>query len=249
MPGTQARQQPLSRHAGTRRVRSGFFSLTAWVMLALVLVSFLLTYYVPLLRSTKQFGALRHIHGLVFFSWMFLYVWQTQLVARGKVNRHREIGLLGCVLAGALLVLGVWMALHAAGERAASGATRPYEFTWYNLVDLTLFMGFVLGAIATVTRRTDWHRRLMYIAALSLVAPAFSRWTLLLPLPSPWLDMAPNLIIDVFLVALVLHDRKNLGAVHTGTWTGILVTVPLHVVSPWIAMAGWWNHIAPRLLG
>lgn len=232
-----------------RRLRSRFFALSAWLMLGLVLVSFLLTYYAPLLSSTKQFGALRHVHGLAFFSWMFLYVLQTQLVLRGKVPRHREVGLFGLVLAGVVLVLGAWMALHAAEERMASGATRPYEGTWYNLVDLALFTGFVLAAIATVTRRTDWHRRLLYTAALSLVAAAFSRWTLLLPLPPPWLDMAPNLIIDLFLVALLLHDRSSLGRIHPGTWTGIIVAVPLHAISPWIAMGAWWNQIAPRLLG
>lgn len=39
------------------------------------------------------------------------------------------------------------------------------------------------------------------------------------------------LLIDLFLVALVLHDRNRLGRVHPGTWTGIIVTVPLHTVS------------------
>jgi len=229
--------------------RSRFFAVTAWVMLALVIVSFLMTYYVPLLTGTHQFGALRHIHGLAFFGWMFLYVWQTRLVARREISRHREIGLFGCLLTGMLWVLGGWMALSAAAERVASGVARPYEFTWYNLSDIVLFAGFALGAISTATRRSDWHRRLMYMAALSLVAPAFSRWTLLLPLPSPWLDMAPNLTIDLFFVALILHDRRVLGSVHVSTWVGIVVAVPLHVVSPWIAMGGWWNRLALHVLG
>ncbi len=249
MPITEARTQSVSDMAGQRPIRSRFFAFTAWAMLALVLVSFPLTYYGPLLSGVGDFGALRHIHGLAFFGWMILYAWQAQLVASGKVARHRESGLFGIALIGALLVLGVWLVLIAAAERAAAGAAMPYASTWFNLLDVSLFTAFTLAAIATVTRSTDWHRRLMYTAALSLVAPAFSRWVLLLPLPLPWLDTLPNLLIDLFLVALAWHDRQTLGAVHLATWTAIFVTVPLHFVSPWIAISDWWNTLAPRLLG
>lgn len=229
--------------------RSRFFINTAWLFLALVLLSFPLSYYGPMLRGTKAFSALRHIHGLFFFAWMGLYVWQAQLVATRKVARHREIGLFGLMLAGALVIMGVWMAIVAAHDRAAAGRALPFEFTVYNLTDIACFTGFLLAAIATATKRYDWHRRLMFVATLNLVAPAFSRIVLLAPIPWPWLDMAPSLLFDLFLVVVAWHDRRALGGIHPATRIAIAVMVPLHLAGPFVARSAWWNALTPRLMG
>ena len=229
--------------------RSPFFARIAWVFLALVLLSFPLTYYGPLLRGTKQFGVLRHVHGLFFFAWMVLYTWQSQLIVRRKVARHREIGLFGFALAGALTIMGLWMAVIAAHDRAAAGNRLPYEFTIYNVVDIANFTGFMLAAIATATRRYDWHRRFVLVATLSLVAPAFSRIILLAPLSWPWLDMAPSVAGDLFLALLAWHDRRTLGRIHPATWIAIGVMIPIHVVTPFAARSDWWNALAPTLMG
>lgn len=229
--------------------RSRFFARTAWLFLALVLLSFPLTYYGPMLRGTKQFSTLRHIHGLFFFAWMGLYVWQAQLVVGRKVARHREVGLFGLMLAGSLVIMGVWMAIVAAHDRAAAGRALPYEFTVYNLTDIACFTGFLLAAIATATKRYEWHRRFMFIATLNLVAPAFSRIVLLAPLEWPWLDMAPSLGFDLFLLLLAWHDRRTLGRVHPATRIAIALMVPLHIAGPFIARSDWWNALAPRLMG
>jgi hypothetical protein len=237
-----------SRTAPARR-RPQFFARTGWIMLALVVASFPLTYYGPLLTGTTHFRALRHVHGVSLFGWMILYAWQAQLVARGQTARHREIGLFGLLLVGTIAVLGPWMAFAAGAERAAAGSVRPWEFTLYNLVDIANFAGFSLAAIATVTRRIAWHRRFMYTAAVNLVGPAFSRWTLKLPAEWPLLDMGPNLFADLFLLALAMHDRKTAGRVHRATSIAIALTVPIHVVSPWIARSDAWNILAPWLFG
>ena len=71
----------------------GFFAWSAIVMAGIVAFSFPLTYYLPIVSGTHRFQTLHHLHALAFFGWMALYVWQTQLVARGQVARHREIGL------------------------------------------------------------------------------------------------------------------------------------------------------------
>jgi hypothetical protein len=110
--------------------RHTFFAWSAIVMAIIVLLSFPLTYYLPLVTASKQFQVLHHVHGLAFFAWIGLYVWQTQLAMRGKMARHRELGLLGFTLTGAVILLGSWMVQRAAELRIASAVTSPYEFTW-----------------------------------------------------------------------------------------------------------------------
>lgn len=227
----------------------GFFASSAIVMAAIVLFSFPLTYYLPVVSGTQRFQTLHHLHALAFFGWIALYVWQTQLVAKGQVAKHREIGLAGLVLTGTLIPLGIWMAQRAAENRSASGVAQPYEVTWYNFADITLFAVLMVASIVLVTRRKDWHRRLTYTAALCLVAPAATRWTLKFPMPPLPLDIFVYLVMDPFLVALALYDRKTLGRVHPATLTCIAILLPLQVSSAWIARSAWWNAIAPGLVG
>ena len=227
-----------------------FFAWSAIVMAIIVVLSFSLTYYVPLITASKQFQLLHHVHGLAFFAWIGFYVLQTQLAMRGKMARHRELGLLGFTLTGAVILLGYWMAQRAAESRITSGFEAPYEFTWYNIVDISLFSLLMLASILLVTKHKEWHRRLTFVAALCLVIPAATRWTLKLPNFDPFtLDIVVYLVFYPFLIALALYDFRTLGRLHKATITCITILLPLHISAAWIARSEWWNNAAPWIIG
>lgn len=228
---------------------SRFFAVGAILIALLVVLSFPLTYFIPLVTGAGHFTLLRHLHGLAFFGWVALYVVQTRLVRTGKVRLHRELGMAGAWLAGAMLPLGLWQAVTSAGERQASGFDRPFENSLYNLVDILVFSSAFGWGIWAATRHIEWHRRLMFVALLNLFGPAFSRVTFLLPLPFPWYDMAPNLVADALLFALALHDKQTIGRVHPVTIGVISILIPLHAVEPFVARSEIWNAIAPALFG
>jgi hypothetical protein len=164
------------------------------------------------------------------FSWIGLYVWQTQLAATGKIARRREIGLLGFALTGAVIIFGYWMAQRAAENRIVAGFSLPYEYTWYNIVDISLFTLLMLASISLVTKHKEWHRRPTYVAALCLVASAATRWTLQLPYIDPFtLDIVVYLVLDLFLIALAIYDLRTLGKLHRATMTYIAILKPLQV--------------------
>jgi hypothetical protein len=231
--------------------RSRFFANAAIVMAMLVVSSFVSSYFRPLVTGSKQFLLLRHLHGLVFFGWMALYVWQANLVARGKVRLHRELGLAGVALGGAMVPLGMWLAVQAIEERMAQGVERPFEFAVYNLFDLSWFAVFFAAAVYHASRNIEWHRREIYVAAICVVGPAISRWELLLPppLPFPLFDALPNLVADLFLVALALHDRRKLGRIHPVTLFALVVLVPFNLLEPVLGRSALWNALAPHLYG
>ncbi len=228
---------------------SRFFAVSAIVIAVLIVLSFPLTYFIPLATGAKSFILLRHLHGLAFFAWIGLFVVQTQLVRQGNVRLHRSLGIAGVALAGAMLPLGLWQTVTSAGERQAKGNATPFEFSLYNLVDILVFCAAFGWAIFEASRRIEWHRRLMFVAALNLFGPAFSRITLLVPIPFPWSDMAPNLVADALLIALALHDRRSLGKIHPVTLGAALILIPFHAVEPLIARSSVWNAIAPTLFG
>ena len=228
---------------------SRFFSASAVLIAALVVLSFTLTYFTPLATGSKRFTLLRHLHGLAFFAWIGLYVVQTRLVRAGNLRLHRELGIAGVALAGAMLPLGLWQAMTSAGERQARGLAQPFEFSIYNLVDILVFSTLFGWAILAASRRIEWHRRLMFIAALNLFGPAFSRIVFLVPMQFPWSDMTPNLVADTVLIVLALHDRRQLGRVHPATLWAALILIPFHVIEPLIARSQAWNSVAPVLFG
>ena len=226
-----------------------FFAFSAVAIALGVVCSFPLTYFIPLATGAKAFTLLRHIHGAFFFSWIALYVLQAWLIRRGDVRLHRELGIAGVWLAGAMLPLGLWQAVTSAGERQARGVALPFEFSLYNLVDISLFSLAFGWAVIEASRRIEWHRRLMFVAALNLLGPAVSRLTGLLPLPFPWWDMSANLSADLLLFALMVHDRRRLGRVHPVTFWAAALLIPFHAVEPLIARSVAWNALAPALFG
>lgn len=229
---------------------SRFFAASAVLIAVLIVLSFTLTYYIPLMTGTKSFTLLRHLHGLAFFAWIGLYLAQTQLVRQGKVKLHRELGIAGAALAGAMVPLGLWLATVAIQDRIAQKFALPFEFAIYNLVDIMTFALAIGWAIREATRRIEWHRRLVFVAMLMLLGPAWSRlWYEFAPLPWPFIDLAPNVSADLLLVALAWHDRRVLGRVHPVTLGAAILLIPFHAIEPLVARSAWWNAIAPALFG
>lgn len=74
-----------------------------------------------------------------------------------------------------MVPLGIALAIAAARRRIAAGNPHPFDTTLFNVTDLGAFALLMTASIATVTRHSDWHRRLTYGAALALLGPALSR--------------------------------------------------------------------------
>ena len=228
--------------------RSRFFARTALLMLACVLASFPVTYFLPLINGTRHFSPLYHIHGAAFFAWMMLYAWQSRLVANGHVARHRELGLAGVAISALLLPLGLAIAIAGVRRRMAEGNLHPFDNTLYNVIDIGSFSLLMIASIAAVTRHPDWHKRFTFAAALCLVGPAISRWFMAIPSVPPYTDFGPNILADLFFVALIAHDLGKSGRIHPATLWVTIPLVPIHFVTPFFTASDWWRGLAPGLL-
>jgi hypothetical protein len=127
-------------HPGDRRSDNLFFSGMAVIILASVFMGFAPTYYLAGVFKAPLPNLLVHIHGAVFSCGILLLIVQTSLVAAGRVDVHRRLGLLGFGLACLMVVLGmlvdrqlqrrrsldVWFpGLEPAGRRGTQGSHRP----------------------------------------------------------------------------------------------------------------------------
>jgi 4-amino-4-deoxy-L-arabinose transferase-like glycosyltransferase len=128
-----------------------------------VFAGFAPTYYLRPYYTTAPLMPLLHLHGLVFTSWLVLFVTQTTLVAAHRTDIHRRLGIVGGVIAVLMILVGFTTAVI----RAKQGATpvpeiSPLSFLVVPLGDISVF-AILIGAGFYYRRRPDVHnRRLCY---------------------------------------------------------------------------------------
>jgi hypothetical protein len=78
-----------------RRFEHLFFSSMVVVILASAFVGFVHSYYLAGVFKAPLPNLLVHIHGAAFSAWILLLIAQISLVAAGRVDMHRRLGMLG----------------------------------------------------------------------------------------------------------------------------------------------------------
>jgi hypothetical protein len=158
-------------------VRPTFYAVMATVCLAVAVMGFMPSFFVPLAQGEFVRPAVFYIHGLLFFGWTLLFCAQAWLVAAGRTPAHREWGVLGAAFAAAMVfsvmsVVTVRLNRHPpipAGPGSAS-------FAWVDVSGMAFFAAcFVLAMMNT--RRLETHKRLLLLATLSLLNAPVARWT------------------------------------------------------------------------
>ena len=230
-----------------RRYDHLFFSSMAWLMLGTVFVGFAPSYYLAGVFHAPLPSMIIHVHGAAFSCWMLLLVTQTSLVASGRTDIHRRLGIGGFVLACAMVVLGVMAATDSLVRAAGPPGRDPKIFYIVPMSNMLLFA--VLIAFAFRYRKdSPFHKRLIFVATSSLMVAAIARWPWALVHRKPPIA---TLVSFVFLVMLAGYDLWSIRKIHRATlWAGgfvVLVSLlrfPLGQTAVWRSFAGWVQHIA-----
>jgi len=193
--------------------------------------------------GTPELGLLVHIHGLVFTSWVLLFLAQTSLVATGHTDRHRTLGVAGAVLAGLLLIVGTATAILRvkSGRPSPIPGVPPLSFLAVPLFDMVAF-ALLIGAGLVLRNRPETHKRLMTLATIALTSAPIARLSFVRPGGPP----AFFGLTDLFIVAMLVYDFATRGKAHPATiWGGLVIVAsqPLRLMisgtPAWLAFAGW----------
>lgn len=219
-----------------------FFSGMAIAAAVTVFSGFAPTYFLKGLFGMPPLPPFLHVHGLLFTSWILLFLVQARLIAVKRTDLHRRIGAAGGLLAVGMVGVGLAAAIASARRGfTPPGGPPPLVFFAIPLGDLVVFSTLV-GVGLYLRRRTETHKRLMLLATIGLLTPAIAR----LPYVAAWGPPAFFGLTDLFIVTCLLYDRITRGRVHPGFFWGglfILVSQPLRLLiagtEPWLAFAGW----------
>ncbi|WP_315736119.1 hypothetical protein [Bradyrhizobium sp. SZCCHNR1093] len=229
-----------------------FYFNMALACMAIAIIGFAPTYWLPLARGSFSGAPVIHFHGFLFFTWTLYFALQSWLAASGRTARHRSLGIFGVSLATAMTIFGFLVAIEAMKRSAAMGQVN--EGIAFAIVPLSgiAFFAVVFTLAVVHLRRPETHKRLMLLAGISLLDAAVARWflTFLAPAgplgpPPVFVTIPPAFVAYLLLVVAIIHDRRTFGRVHPVYVYGGLALIavkllnwPISVTSAWHAFAG-----------
>jgi hypothetical protein len=153
-----------------------FFAAAAMLLCLVMFAGFARNYYLRTWIGTRPLTLLAHVHGLVMTGWVALFAVQTFLISRRRVGLHQKLGYWSLAFAALVVLLGIVTIAAAIARRRPGVAmdTALWVFVAYDGLSVLLF-GALVG-VAVAKRGSPWlHKRLMLMAMLSLLPPAYGR--------------------------------------------------------------------------
>jgi len=232
-----------------------FYFYMALACMAVAFMGFAPTYWLPLANRSLSASPVVHFHGLLFFAWSLYFAFQSWLAASGKVAWHRSIGMIGVSLATAMTIFGFLVAVNAMKRSAAAGLTN--EGIAFAIVPLSgiLFFAVVVALAIAAIRRPETHKRLMLLAAISLLDAAVARWFLtflappgpLGPPPVP-VTIPPAFVAYLLLVAAMVFDWRTRGRPHPVYVYGGIALIAVKLLNWPISVTPFWHSFAGGIL-
>jgi hypothetical protein len=234
----------LAEPGAPARSEERFFFTLACTMAAVLVAGFSLN--LAMGRSSFEEPLVYHVHGVVFFGWVALFLTQTWLQASGNVALHKRLGWLSLLWVPAMVVLGIAITITSMRRTGGPFFFDANEFLISNPIALVAFAGLVFGAVA-MRKRSDWHRRLMLGAMASIMGPGFGR---LLPTPLfvPWAWEITNLVGMGFVVAGMIRDKRHHGRIHPAWHLGLWVTVGALLLGEVLAYTEWGYALTEQVM-
>lgn len=187
---------------------------------------------------------LYQLHGALFTSWMLLLAVQTSLVAGGRTDIHRRLGVFVAVVAALVFTVGVRVSIETL-QRNGGPIPDPRVFLSIPLGDIIVF-GVLVGAALLLRADSETHKRLMLLATISLLTAPVARFFIYTGIAGN----GPSGVLwffggtDAYVLALALYDYASRGRVHPATlWGGAAVVLfkpallAIAFTPPWLAFA------------
>ena len=202
------------------------------------------------------------MHAVLMGSFLLLLLAQTTLMATGRGDLHRRLGIAAFVVAPALVIVGYilvptmyHLAWHAA--QTAPPETREklqqYVLGRDNAILIQLRVGLLFPLFLFIGLRArgsnaGLHKRMIILATAITLGASIGRITWL-PTTFPASRLATDLYILLAVSPMVIWDVLRNRAVHSAyvIWLGVSVPITLVVYALWDTQ--WWHAMAPRLMG
>lgn len=237
--------------ARARLVAGNFFVRMAVACAAITFLGFAPTYWLPLFRGTLQVKPIVHVHGLIFFTWALFFVFQTWLAGSRQLVSHRAMGLVAISLATAMTIFGVYAAINQMRSAAALGLAEAGRAFAIVPIGSIVFFAVAFAIAVSNVRRPEWHKRIMLVAAISMLDAPIARLfvTFLAPAGPPgpppvFVDLGPAFVSLLLILLAIVADWRTVGRPHPAYWIGAGALAALKILQVPLSMTTIWHSIA-----
>jgi hypothetical protein len=242
-----------------------------WVFMAALFIAITLIGFIPDsvmkmgLVDTGQrppFPLVLHAHAVLMGSFLLFLLTQSVLMATGHRQLHQSIGILGALLAVALVIVGLvlvptmyhqaWDAAQVAPPEARAGILQGLriadDIMLLQLRIGILFPVFVFTALAVRKTDSSLHKRFMFLAVAMALPAAFDRITWI-PGTMPMSPLSPDLYVLLAVSPIFIWDLMRTHKVHKAylIWLGVNIPLSIFIHTAWDSE--WWHGIAPKIVG
>jgi hypothetical protein len=208
------------------------------------------------------FPIVLHIHAVLMGSFLLLLFVQSFLVAAGKCHLHMQLGIVGIILAPALLITGLvlvptmYQFISRAAQNAPAPARPQFQFLAHLLENVLLVqirIGLAFGIcmwVALWNRKSDvgLHKRLIILAIASALPAAFDRmdW---LPNTMPGSPLGTDIYTVLAFSPMLIWDLARNGRLHRAylVWASIFLPASLVVYALWDKPG--WHAVSRQIMG
>ena len=242
-----------------------------YVFMAVWFITIVLAGFIPdsQMKVAAVQGGLRppfplvlHLHAVLMGSFLLLLLAQTTLVAVGRGELHRRLGLLAIIIAPALVIVGFILVLtmyHQVWEGAqnAPPGVREKLQAALPVVDNIMLLQIRIGilfplflAIGLKARGRDagLHKRMMILATALALPAGIDR--------IPWLQhtmpaspLSPDLYMLLAISPMFVWDVIRNRGIHQAYWIWLAVSLPFAIAVHLLWDTDWWHATAAQIMG
>jgi hypothetical protein len=242
-----------------------FVAMATW-FIAIVLVGFIpdsiMKVEMVQAGARAPFPPLLHVHAVLMGSFLLLLLAQSVMMATGRCELHKQVGIAAFVLVPALVAVGtflapmmyrsVWDAAHH-GPPAVQAAMMHVVPQLENILLLQLHAGILFAVFMTMalwvrTANSGFHKRMIFLATAVPLAASIDRMNWL-PNTYPGSPMSTDGYILLVLAPLFVWDVIRNRRVHQAylVWAAIYLPASLLMYRLWDIP--WWHATARHIMG
>lgn len=208
------------------------------------------------------FPLVLHLHAILMGSFLLLLLAQTTLVALGRCELHRRLGIAAFVLAPAIVLVGFILVptnyhglLSAIGTapEAARGQLRSVVGILENIMLLQLRIGILFPLLLVIGLRArgadaGLHKRMMILATAVALPAGIDRipW---LPSTLPVSPVSPDLYTLLAISPMLVWDVIRNRSLHRAYLIWIAACAPFTIAVHALWDTEWWHATARLIMG